>query len=173
MPRVLIDSSVAPDFKELINETWWKFLVFFEARTDCFGDVRVVAVKELSDRARYIPETATVLVRIPERGSLLRNALIHEWAHHIEFQCAAQIEMRSSFLAAQGFAPNTPWRAEKGSVELPTYLWAKIPSEQFAEMVTAVVLNNQDMRTPVPMSDRGIQIVRAWARKQPLPKLNS
>ena len=169
MPRVMVDDSVAPDFALVIRETWWQFLNFFGARTDCFGDIRIVAVQTLSDQARYDPATATVWVHVPETASLLKAALIHEWAHHIEFQCAAQVEMRTAFLAAQDLPINTPWRAANGSVNLRSYLWATIPSEQYAETVAVSVLDNRGLRTAVPISEQGIQVVTAWARKEPLP----
>ncbi|MFN8492916.1 MAG: hypothetical protein U0350_35260 [Caldilineaceae bacterium] len=169
VPRVMIDASVAPDFAELIRDTWWRFLGFFAERSDCFGDVRIVAVHTLADRADYDPASATVSVLVPERGSLLRAALVHEWAHHLEFQCPAQMELRPAFLAAQGNPPNTPWRAEHGSVNLPAYRWAAIPSEQYAETVAAAVLDNRALRTPVNITDNGIRVITAWARKETLP----
>jgi hypothetical protein len=171
MPRLLIDQSVAPDFRALMQETWWQFLGFFATRSDCFGDLRVVAVKELVDRARYDPATATMLVRVPERGSLLQAALVHEWAHHVEFRCAAQVEMRAAFLQAQGLAPDTPWYAAAGSVNLPPYQWARIPSEQFAETVAALVVEKPGLRTVVPITAEGMQVVWAWARQEQLPFL--
>jgi len=168
-PQLFIDRSVAPDFAALIQATWRQFLVIFDARQDCFGDLRVVAVATLADRAQYDPATATVMVRVPARGSTLEVALVHEWAHHLEFQCAAQMELRPAFLAAQGLPPDTPWYADQGSTKLPAYRWATIPSEQFAEMVAALVLNRQNLRTPVPLTEDGVRIITAWARNEALP----
>jgi len=169
MPRVVLDDSVAPDFRTLIQATWVQFLNVFDARASCFGDIRIVAVKELADRAQYDPTTVTMLVRVPERGSLLRAALVHEWAHHVEFQCAAHSEMRLAFLDAQGMPRNTPWQSMQGSTHLPFYEWGKIPSEQYAETVVAVVLGDRSFWTPVRITDEGLRVVRAWAKKEPLP----
>lgn len=141
----------------------------FDARSDCFGDLRIVAVHMLADRAQYDPLTATVVVRVPARASALQVALVHEWAHHLEFQCTAHLALRPAFLAAQGLPAHTPWAAAQGSANLPTYQWATIPSEQFAETVAAIVLNRKDLRTPVTLTEDGIRIITAWARKEPLP----
>lgn len=168
-PQLFVDASVAPDFAALIRTTWQQFLGVFDARKACFGDLRIVAVKTLADRAQYDPATATVLVRVPARGSALQAALVYEWAHHLEFQCAAQIELRRAFLAAQGLPPNSPWYAAHGSTELLTYQWATIPSEQFAEAVAVLVLNRPHFRTPVAVTEDGLRIIKAWARKEPLP----
>lgn len=169
MPRAFIDDSVASDFRALIQETWWQFLEFFSARSDCFGDIRITAVKALKDRARYDPAQATVLVRVPERGSVLRAALIHEWAHHIEFQCAAQANLRPAFLAAQGLPLNTAWYLEEGTTDMPSHLWGRVPSEQYAETVVAAVLNDRTFWTPVRISDEGVRVITAWAKKASLP----
>lgn len=165
LPQVIIDESVASDFAALIQETWGEFLAVFAARADCFGNVQIVATKTLEDRAHYDPATATVKVRVPARGSVLRNALVHEWAHHLEFQCPAQMEMRAAFVNAQGFPPGTPWRRTDGSVNLRNYRWATIPSEQFAETVVVVVLGDQIVPTPVRITDEGMAVVSAWANR--------
>lgn len=163
---MIIDDSVAADFALLIRENWGKFLAVFAARSDCFGDIRIIAVKELADQAHYDPATATVLIRVPARGSLLRRALVDEWAHHLEFQCAAQVELRPAFLVAQGLPANTPWQLEAGSINMRTYLWAKIPSEQYAETVAAIVLDNPHLRTTAPITAAGIQVIQAWASEK-------
>jgi hypothetical protein len=80
-PRLIIDASVDQDFAAVIQETWAQFLLVFAARRDCFGDVRVKADYDLADRAKYDPRTATISVRVPERASILKGALVHEWAH--------------------------------------------------------------------------------------------
>src|SRR5512132_758576 len=102
LPRLLLDDSVAGDFAVLAQSTWQQFLVAFSGRTACFGDVHLRAVSDLASRAAYDPPTATVTVRVPGTPAMLQGALVHEWAHHIEFQCPAQQQIRAAFLAAQG-----------------------------------------------------------------------
>lgn len=164
-PRLIIDASVAPDFAAVIQETWGQFLLVFAARSDCFGDVRVKADYDLSDRAMYDPQTATISVRVPERASILKGALVHEWAHHVEFQCEAHTEMRAAFIEAQNMPANTLWRSESGSVQLLSSDWANIPSEQYAETTIVVVLGERPISTEALITAKGMQVIRAWAQK--------
>ena len=167
-PRLIIDASVAPDFAAVIQETWGQFLLVFAARSDCFGDVRVKADYDLSDRAMYDPQTATISVRVPERAAILKGALVHEWAHHVEFQCEAQTEMRAAFIEAQNMPANTPWRLEDGTTNILSSDWANIPSEQYAETTIALVLGERPVSTKAPITTQGMEVIRAWAQKKNL-----
>ena len=73
-PRLIIDESVAGDFATLAAATWDSFMDEFAARGDCFGDVRLRAVRTLNSRAAYDPATATVTVRVPGTAALLQSA---------------------------------------------------------------------------------------------------
>lgn len=161
-PRLFIDESVDADFTAVIEETWQEFLTVFAARTDCFGAVTVRADYDIEDRAVYDPETAVVSVRVPERKGFLQGALVHEWAHHIEFQCPEQAELRAPFLAAQGLPPDTIWRSG-GSVHLAAGEWAQIPSEQYAEATVALVLGIRPFATNARINPESIAVVRTWA----------
>jgi hypothetical protein len=165
-PRLIIDASVDQDFAALIQETWAQFLLVFAPRADCFGDVLVKADYDLTDRAKYDPRTATVSVRVPERASILKGALVHEWAHHVEFQCEAQTEMRAAFIGAQGMPADTPWRSENGSVNILSSDWANIPSEQYAETTIVLVLGKRPVLTDAPITAEGLEVIRAWAHKE-------
>jgi hypothetical protein len=167
-PRLIIDASVAPDFAAVIQEMWGQFLLVFAARSDCFGDVRVKADYDLSDRAMYDPQTATISVRVPERAAILKAALVHEWAHHVEFQCEEHAEMRAAFIEAQSMPANTPWGSESGSVHLFSSDWTNIPSEQYAETTIVVVLGERPISTKAPITAAGMEAIRAWAQKENL-----
>lgn len=171
-PRLIIDASVDEDFAAVIQETWVQFLFVFAARRDCFGDVLVKADYDLVDRAKYDPRTATVSVRVPERASILKGALVHEWAHHVEFQCEAQTEMRAVFIEAQGMPANTPWRLEKGTTSILSSDWANIPSEQYAETTIVVVLGERPVSTKAPITAEGVKVISAWAHKKNLACLS-
>jgi hypothetical protein len=171
-PRLIIDASVDQDFAAVIQETWARFMRVFADRRDCFGDVRVKADYALSDRAMYDPRTATVSVRVPERASILKGALVHEWAHHVEFQCQAQTEMRAAFIEAQGMPASTPWRLEDGSTNTLSSDWAKLPSEQYAETAIVLVLGQRPVSTNAPITAEGIEVVEAWAQKENLACLS-
>ncbi|MCB9421698.1 MAG: hypothetical protein H6667_18000 [Ardenticatenaceae bacterium] len=164
-PRLIIDTSVAPDFAVVIQETWEQFMSAFAARSDCFGDVLIKADYDMPDRAMYDPRTATITVRVPERASKLKGALVHEWAHHVEFQCEAHTELREAFIEAQGMPANTPWRSEGGSVNVLSSDWANIPSEQYAETTIVLVLGKRPVKTNAPITEDGVDVIRAWAQK--------
>ena len=158
-----MDDTVGPDFQGLATESWAKFLAVMTARQRCFGDVYLQVTEVLDSRAVYRPDTATVIVRVPGTPALLQGALIHEWAHHVEFQCEAQQEMRAAFLQAQGLPPDTPWQLDDSYHNLPESEWAKIPSEQYAEAMIVVVLGNRQIPTKARVSSAAIAVVERWA----------
>ncbi len=162
-PRLIADQSVGSDLAALAQATWQQFLKVFAARLDCFGDVHLHAASVLGSRAAYDPRTATVTVRVPGTPAMLQGALIHEWAHHVEFQCPAQEALRPAFLAAQGWAPGTPWRPAQTPVSLPESEWAAIPSEQYAEATIEVVLGQRPIPTTARVSPAGVQVIARWA----------
>jgi hypothetical protein len=162
-PKLIIDASVADDFRALAVETWTEFLTVFWARSDCFGDVRLRATRTLNSRAAYDPDTATVMVRVPGTPAMLRGALIHEWAHHIEFQCEAHKDLRPAFLAAQGFPPDTLWRPDDTPANTPVSAWPDIPSEQYAEATIELVLGRRQIPTEVRVTQEAIHVIEVWA----------
>lgn len=165
-PRLIADDTVADDLRVLAGETWRQFLTAFQARTDCFGDVRLHAANDLNARAAYDPDTATVTVRVPATPVMLQSVLVHEWAHHIEFQCDAQKELRAAFLAAQGLPPNTLWRPDDDPAHTPESAWATIPSEQYAEAAIEFVLGRRQIPTTARVSEEAVQVLAAWATRR-------
>ena len=164
-PRLMADDTVADDFRILAEETWGQFLAVFPARTDCFGDVYLHAAYNLNSRAAYDPDTATVTVRVPATPVMLQSALVHEWAHHIEFQCDAQKELRAAFLAAQGLPADTLWRPDDDPAHTPESAWATIPSEQYAEAVIELVLGRRQIPTTARVSVEAVQVIAEWATR--------
>jgi len=153
-PRLLIDESVAPDLQSLALATWEKFLTAFSARSDCFGDVSLRAARELDGRAAYASATATVLLRVPATAALLDAALVHEWAHHVEFQCAEHEQMRAPFLRAQGLASDRNWFSGKE--------WADTPSEQYAEATIVLVLGERTIATAAAVDPAAVDVLADW-----------
>ena len=139
-----------------------QFLTVFAARKDCFGPVTVKADWDLSERAVYDPKTAIISIRVPERKEFLQGALIHEWAHHIEFQCPAHEELRAPFLAAQGLPADTVWRSG-GSVNLQSDEWVYIPSEQYAEATITLVLGSRPSGPMTRINLESVAVLREWA----------
>lgn len=162
-PRLIIDDSVASDFQALAEETWARFLTVFQARTDCFGDVRLRATRTLSSRAAYDPVSATVTVRVPGTLAMLQEALVHEWAHHIEFQCDEHQDLRRAFLIEQRLPPDTPWRPDDAPASAPGNVWAGIPSEQYAEATIELVLGRRQIPTGVHITREAVHVVAVWA----------
>ena len=162
-PRLLVDESVAADFEALALETWDEFQSVFAARTDCFGDVYLHAAHALEARAAYDPATATVTVHVPATRAMLQGALIHEWAHHIEFQCPAHAALRPRFLAALGQPPDTPWRPDDLPATTPTDAWDQIPSEHYAEATISLVLGRNQIPTKIRVGQAEVAAIAAWA----------
>ena len=158
LPKLLTHKSVAPDLKALAVETWSQFLATFPAHTNCIGDVTLRASKTITDRAMYDPVTATVTVKVPATPALLQGALIHEWAHHVEYQCPAQEAMRAAFLIAQGFPADTGWRTGPS--------WAMTPAEQYAEAAILLVLSERAIPTNITVSTEAVHVLAEWATRR-------
>lgn len=163
LPQLSFDRSVGDDLAALAEETWGRFLVVFQARSGCFGNVRLVARTELDSRAAYDPARATVTVRVPGTAALLREALVHEWAHHVEFQCGQHQAFRPAFLAALGLPPDMPWRSDDAPANALASDWAGIPSEQYAEATVELVLDRRQIPTKIRVSKEAVHAVAAWA----------
>ena len=162
-PSLVVDESVASDFRLLAEETWASFLDVFRARADCFGPVTLQAARSLDSRAVYDPGTATVTVRVPGTRAVLKGALVHEFAHHVEFQCQEHKELRPTFLAALGLPAGTEWRPDNGPAGAPASVRADVPSEQYAEATVNLVLGRQPVTTGVRVNVEAIRAVQVWA----------
>jgi hypothetical protein len=162
-PELIFDDSVAADFQALALQTWDRFLVVFRARSNCFGDVRLRAAYTLDSRAGYDPNTATVTVQVPGTPARLQSALVHEWAHHIEFQCREQQALRAAFLVAQGLPSDTPWRPGGAPTSQSSGQWGAVPSEQYAEATVELLLGRRPLAAPAPVSREAIRVVGDWA----------
>jgi hypothetical protein len=173
-PQLLMDGSVGADLEALAIETWDRFLTVFWERRDCFGDVHLQASYTLGSRAGYDPDTATVIVRVPGTAAMLQSGLIHEWAHHVEFQCEAHQELRAAFLAAQGLPADTPWRPDEAHrrpadahqdrpAEAHASGWAEIPSEQYAEATIILVLGGRPIPTEARVTLEALGVLGEWA----------
>lgn len=169
-PRLIADSSVDADLQALADETWSQFLAVFQSQAGCFGDVHLRAAYDLDDRAAYDPDTATVTVKVPGTAAMLQSGLVHEWAHHIEYQCEAQSELRPAFLAAQGLPGDAAWRPAEASASAAESGWASIPSEQFAEATIELVLGSRQIPTTARVSPEAVQVVAGWAAGSPYSK---
>jgi hypothetical protein len=166
-PQLVVGESVAADFESLARETWARFLAVFWARRACFGDVRLEAAYGLGSRAGYDPALALATVRVPGTVAMLQSGLVHEWAHHVEFQCDAHEALRPAFLVAQGLPPDTLWRPAWATTDIAAAEWASIPSEQCAEAVVDLVLGGRSIPTRAHVTPAAVRVVAAWAAGRP------
>lgn len=154
--ELVVDESVAADFAAVARDDWDLFIAAFPALEDCIGRVTLVAEYTMDDRAKYHPETQTMAVRVPGPRVLLDRAVIHELAHHLEFSCISQTEMRPPFLSALGRG-NDDWF--EGAE------WGLIPSEIFAEAVVEYVLDERgSVHTDLGLIEQSaVDVVVDWA----------
>ena len=160
-PCLIVGPSVDDGFAALAADTWSRFLAVFAPLAPCLPDVHLRASYTLPARAGYDPDAATVTVRVPGSAARLRAALIHEWAHHLEFQCPQALEgFRSPFLAAEGFPPHAVWRP--ADADTAADHWADLPSEHFAEAVIELVLGHNATPTQIRVHPEAVAAMREW-----------
>jgi hypothetical protein len=153
-PLLRHDDSVPDDLRALADETWDDFLAAIPGRTDCVTEPTLHAAWDLNTRAVYEPDTSVLTVRVPGTPATLRSELLHEFAHHLEFTCPEQGELRDGFLAAQGFPTGTDWFTGDS--------WETTPSEQYAEAVVELVEGRRTHQGGIRLTDEAIAVVREW-----------
>jgi len=156
-PSLRVAGDVPADLHRLADELWPRFVAAFPARRECIGTVTIDLAWQMDDRARYLPDRRTIVVRAPATAPHLRDSIVHELGHHLEFSCPDQRNVRQAFLAAEGLPPDAGWF--DGSD------WASIPSEHWAEAVVAYVLGERDFnRGRIAVTDEAVQVVARWAQ---------
>lgn len=140
-------AGVVSDTLELVEEV-------LPAHGGCLDGLIVSHAWELDDRAEYRPVSQTVVLRVPETAENLAFSLVHEIAHHLEFACPAQEEIREAFLIAQGHPPTAPW--------FEGDMWETTPSEQFATALAEHVTGREEKIRPVDLTDESRQLVADW-----------
>ncbi|MEE8407829.1 MAG: hypothetical protein V3S32_11865 [Acidimicrobiia bacterium] len=155
MPTLLFGDDTPDDVREVANSTFEVFVSRFPDRADCIGRVTLVGARVLDDRALYIPEERSVILRIPATALHIESSLVHEWAHHMEFACESHQELRPSFLRSVGLPPDAGWFDGEE--------WERIPSEMFASAVVEYVLGRRDEASTIVLDPETIDFVRSWA----------
>ena len=153
-PTLNFAEDMPDDLRQLADETWVDFLEANPARLDCIEPVTLEAAWELDNRAEYRPASRTLAVRVPGTPATLRSELIHEFAHHLEFTCSDQTELRAAFLHAQGFPPETEWFGGAP--------WETTPSEQYAEATVEVVTGRRAHTGGILLTPEAVEVVRQW-----------
>ena len=156
-PALRAGDEVPDDLRALAEDLWPRFVEAFPARRDCLGEVRLTVAWDLEDRARYLPEARTVVVRAPATAPHLVASIVHELGHHLEFACADQRRVRSAFLRADGLPEAAPWFGDGE--------WSAAPSEHWAEAVVAYVVGERSFdRGRIPVTAEAVELVARWAR---------
>lgn len=89
------------DLAEVVSTTLEGLEEALPSHLDCLDGLVVAHAWELEERAEYRPETQTVVLRVPGTAPNLEFSLVHEIAHHLEFACPSQVELRPAFLLAK------------------------------------------------------------------------
>lgn len=157
-PQLYFDTTVAADFRALADETWTLFVTTFGTRSNCFGGVTLSTDSELENRAVYDPETATVTIRVPGTSAFLQAALLHEWAHHVEFQCNEHKALQPLIIAALNLPNDTSWRIGHD--------WEDSPAEQYAEAVVELVLGDHPLPTKIRVDRDVVELLDLWLEEK-------
>ncbi|MFP3914598.1 MAG: hypothetical protein ACLFWM_06960 [Actinomycetota bacterium] len=148
------------DLEALVEETMELITEATPSHRACLGDLTITHAWELEDRAHYMPDTRTVVLRVPATAPELRFSLAHEVAHHLEMTCE-QAGMRPAFLSAQGHPPDQAWFQGES--------WETTPSEQFATAFATFVVGQSDPDRHLDISEGALEVVSEWARTGTAP----
>lgn len=154
-PSLDIADDTPEDLAALSEGTFAEMVAAFPGRAGCLGGVTLEGVRTLDAQARYLPESATLVVRIPATAPQLRRSLVHELAHHLEFACDEQESVRPLFLTAQNLDDGTAWFTGAS--------WEETPSEQWATAVVEHVLGERDPRSGIFLEPGTVDLVATWA----------
>jgi len=154
-PTLVFGHDTPDDLRDVASSTFEVFVSRFPDRADCIGRITLTGARRLDDRARYIPEERSVILRIPATASHIESSLVHEWAHHLEFVCESHRDLRPAFLRSVGLPPETDWFGGE--------VWERIPSEMFASAVIEYVLERRDEGSTIVLDPETIDLVRNWA----------
>jgi hypothetical protein len=154
-PMLTFADGVPADLRALTTRTWERFVSAFPAHRNCMAPVTVGGAWSFGDRGAYDPDLRLVTVRVPATAPNLEAALVHEFAHHLDFTCPTLRGLRPAFLADQGFPPNVSWWRGND--------WESTPSEQFAEAATVLVLGRRPSHIRVDVTPGALETLRDWA----------
>jgi hypothetical protein len=143
------------DLRAVTTRAWERFTAAFPGLSGCLGDVTVGVAWQLSDRARYEPGPAVVLIRAPGTAGNLEATLLHEFAHHAEHRCAPSAAVRRRFVTAAGLPVGAAWFGGPA--------WERIPSERFAEAAVRYVLGEPPPHVLFTVDPGEVRAVAAWA----------
>lgn len=152
-PTVAYSSETPADVVDLADGVFTEFAAAFPGQAECIGRVEVHGKWELDDRARYLPDSRIIELRIPATAALLTSSLLHELGHHVAFACDSHLEIREEFAAAVGAQS---WHDPTDYEHDPAELWA--------EAVVRHVTGRPDARRILTVPSAAVEVVADWSR---------
>ncbi|MPZ54792.1 MAG: hypothetical protein GEU79_19055 [Acidimicrobiia bacterium] len=146
------EDSLPPDLAVVVDEVRSEMITALPRLAECVSEATIEHAWELDDRAQYLPESGTVIVRVPATEPQLRVSIVHELAYHVDLGC--ELAPRRAFLKSQGFVHGTTWK------DGPS--WEQTPSEQFAVAVALVVTGSNDSLRPVTIDEDTDALIKKW-----------
>lgn len=143
------------DLRAVASDAWERFIAAVPGCAARLGTVTVGVAWELSDRARYEPGPALVLIRAPGTAANLEATLLHEFTHHAERRCPPSPAVRRGLTEAAGLPASTPWRQGPS--------WVQTPSERFAEAMVVLTLDRPPPHVLIHVRPGELDAVAAWA----------
>lgn len=154
-PAFMFGANTPDDLRAVAAGTLDAVAEAFPAQLDCLDAIELEGAWELDDRARYDPERSAITLRIPATAPQLEISIVHEAAHHLEFACPGQVDVREPFIEAQGLPADMDW--------FDGETWTATPSEHWASAVVMHVLSRPDERAGIAVTDDALEVIRAWA----------
>ncbi|MGH2640210.1 MAG: hypothetical protein ACRDGO_00765 [Actinomycetota bacterium] len=154
-PGLRFTDGTPDDLRNVASKAWVRFVDAVPACAGRLDGLTVGVAWELTDRARYEPESALVLIRAPGTAGNLEATLLHEFAHHAEHRCPPSSAFRHRFVTAAGLPAGTAWFGGDA--------WERIPSERFAEAAVRHVLGEPPPHVLVSVDPDEVRAVAAWA----------
>jgi hypothetical protein len=155
-PGAILAEDVPSDLAEVVSTGLQTVEEALPAHRGCLDGVIVSHAWELDDRAEYHPDSATIVLRVPATAPNLEFSLVHEIAHHLEFSCPSQRDLRPLFLTAQGHTADSDWFAGDS--------WEATPSEQFATAFAEYVTGRPEPQRHIALTGEARRLVARWAR---------
>lgn len=151
-PELLVDNGVPDDVEQLAGDVWEEFSDAVDHIGSCVGSVRLAVDSGLDDRARYVPDEAKVVLRIPATAARLRQSLLHEFTHHLDYSCLEDSDVRDDFKRAVGMT-DVPWFSPEAAEDAPF--------ELFADSVSIVLQRDEFVRARA-LPGEALDFVEDW-----------
>ena len=128
-----------------------------------FDPPRIEPGGDADNRGSYCPATGVIKLRLPRDERGLRETLVHELAHLVEFSCDQHLEMREPFTQAGPYTPRG-WRDGER--------WGAIPSERFAEATVELFFGTRQIKGDVTLTASELAVAAAWWAGEPPPTVD-